>query len=291
MNSQNPFINFKARSLVLWAILISIALGFLLGVVSSLSSLNPNDPIFALVVYDLTFILLCLWAIKRLSRLQINIDYIIGKIPRNYRWLPTIGIVITILLFSLGSGQLLLYLLSFFAPNWVESIINEEIFLSGADNFATVLNNVLAFITIVVVAPVTEELLFRGILLHRWAAKWGIRPALLVTSLLFGILHTNVVGLSVFGLMMALLYIKTRTLIVPIVCHALNNLAAVGLGLIPNDTSTTDMLEQLHSEWWVGIIFVVLSAPLLISFISKNWPRPTFPLPYFSNGEQSECRM
>ncbi|NEP57067.1 MAG: CPBP family intramembrane metalloprotease [Symploca sp. SIO2G7] len=286
MNSENPFINFKVRSLLLCALLISLALGFLLGIVAELSGLNPNEPIFALIIYNLTFILLCLWVIQQLSQLQINIDYLIGKVPRNYRWLPTLGIVITILLFSLGSGQLLFYLLSFVAPELVESILSEQIFLSGSDNFAPVLNNILAFITVVVVAPVTEELLFRGILLHRWAAKWGITPALLLTSLLFGILHANIIGLFVFGLMMALLYLKTRTLIVPIICHALNNLAAVGIGLLPSDANTTDILEQLNSYWWVGIVYVALSAPWLIYFIRKNWPSPAFSLPYFSNREQ-----
>ena len=141
----------------------------------------------------------------------------------------------------------------------------------------------------VVVAPITEEILFRGILLHRWTAKWGITGALLLTSLVFGILHANLVGLSVFGLMMALLYLKTRTLIVPIICHALNNLVAIGLELLPKDASTTnpaDILEQLNAYWWVGMVYVVLSAPWLIDFILKNWPKSVFDLPYFSNGEQ-----
>ncbi|NER45524.1 MAG: CPBP family intramembrane metalloprotease [Symploca sp. SIO1A3] len=289
MKSENPFINFTTRSLLLCALLISLLLGFLLSIVTELSGLSPNEPIFTLISYNLIFILLCLWAIERLSKLQVKTDALIGKVPPNYRWLPTIGIVINILLFSLGSGQLLFYLLSFVAPGFVESILNEQIFLSGSDNFAPALSNILAVITVVVVAPITEELLFRGILLHRWTAKWGITPALLLTSLVFGILHANLVGLSVFGLMMALLYLKTRTLIVPIICHALNNLVAIGLELLPKDASNTnpvDILEQLNSYWWVGMVYVVLSAPWLIDFILKNWPKSVFDLPYFSNGEQ-----
>ncbi|NES21988.1 MAG: CPBP family intramembrane metalloprotease [Symploca sp. SIO3E6] len=289
MNSENPFVNFTTRSLLLCALLISLALSFLLRIVTELSGLNPNEPIFTLISYNLIFILLCLWAVERLSQLQVKTDYLIGKVPHQYRWLPTIGIVINILLFSLGSGQLLFYLLSFVAPELVESILSEPIFLSGSDNFAPALSNILAVITVVVVAPITEELLFRGILLHRWAAKWGITPALLLTSLVFGILHPNIAGLFVFGLMMALLYLKTRTLIVPIICHALNNLAAVGLELLPKDASTTetaDILEQLNAYWWVGMVYVVLSAPWLIDFIRKNWPKSVFDLPYFSNGEQ-----
>jgi len=274
---------------MLWAFLISIILGFVVRLVSELVTINPNEPIYSLIIYNLTFILLCCWTIERLSRLRIKVDYLIGHLPSNYRWLPTLGIVITILLFSLGSGQLLFYVLSFVSPEWVESILSDQIFLSGSDNFAIILNNILTVITVVLVAPVTEELLFRGILLHRWTAKWGITPALLLSSLLFGILHPNIIGLFVFGLMMALLYLKTRTLIVPIVCHSLNNLAAVGIGLVSNETGTTgnaDILEQLHSYWSVGIIYITLSAPWLIYFIYKNWPNPSFRLPYSTNAEQ-----
>ncbi|NEP10754.1 MAG: CPBP family intramembrane metalloprotease [Symploca sp. SIO2C1] len=288
-NSENPFINFKARSLIIWALLISLALGFVLGIVSQFSSLDPNEPIYSLIIYNLIFILLCFWAIERLNRLGIKVNYLFGHLPSNYGWLPTLGIVITILLFSLGSGQLLFYILSFVAPEWVESVLSDKNFLSTSENIDTILNNILTVITVVVVARVTEELLFRGILLHRWTAKWGIIPALLLSSLLFGILHVNIIGLFVFGLMMALLYLKTRTLIVPIVCHSLNNLAAVGIGLLSDDTGITgsaDILEQLHSYWWVGIIYIALSAPWLIYFIYQNWPNSSFPLPYSSNAEQ-----
>ena len=111
MKSENPFINFTTRSLLLCALLISLAIGFLLRIVTDLSGWNPNEPIFTLISYNLIFILLCLWTIERLSQLQVKTDYIIGKVPPNYRWLPTIGIVINILLFSLGSGQILFYLL------------------------------------------------------------------------------------------------------------------------------------------------------------------------------------
>jgi hypothetical protein len=125
--------------------------------------------------------------------------------------------------------------------------------------------------------------------LQRWTVKWGVTPALLISSLLFGILHTNVIGLFVFGLMMALLYIKTRTLIVPIACHFLNNLTAVGLEFVSQGSGTTEtanILEQLRSDWWVGIVYMVLSAPWLITFIYKNWPKQPLGVPYFTNSSR-----
>lgn len=287
--TENPFTNFKARSLLLWGFLIPVALGFALGLISGFSRFNPTDPIFGLIIGSLTFVLLALWAIYRLRRLHINVKHLIGSLPNNYPWLPTVGIVIAILLFSLGSGQLFYSALSFAAPELVTLLLDQKVFLSSSETVVPLLYNLLVIISFLVVAPVTEELLFRGILLHRWTAKWGIAPALFSSSLLFGILHANIIGLFVFGLMMTLLYLKTRTLIVPMVCHALNNLVAVGLGLVSTGSSTTEpvnALEQVRSNWWVGIVYVALSAPWLITFIYKNWPKPSLPLPYLSNAAQ-----
>ncbi|HEY9903508.1 MAG TPA: CPBP family intramembrane glutamic endopeptidase [Candidatus Sericytochromatia bacterium] len=284
--AKNPFLHFKARSLLLGGFLISIAIGLGLGLLSGLARFDSRDPVFVPVIYCLTFILLSLWAIQGLHQSKIKVKRLIGHLPSHYPWLPTIGIVISILLFSLGSGQLFYYALSFANPTLVESLLKQKSFLSGSETFSPLLHNLLIVVAFLVVAPVTEEFIFRGILLHRWTAKWGVTPALLTSALLFGFLHANIVGLFVFGLMMALLYIKTRTLIVPIVCHALNNLAAIGLELISQNSDTTEaiaVLEQLRAYWWLGLVYVVLSLPWLITFIYQNWPKPSLCLPYFTN--------
>jgi hypothetical protein len=285
-NPENPFLKFKARSLIIGCLLISLAVGFVLGLLAGFSGFNPRDPIFVPLIYNLTFILLSAWAIKRLRYLKLDLKRLIGQLPNRYPWFPTLGIVIAILLFSLGSGQLFYYVLSLFNPSLVEALLNEKTFYSGSETFSPVLYNILIVFTFLVVAPVTEEFLFRGILLHRWTTKWGITPALIISSILFGLLHANIVGLFVFGLMMALLYIKTRALIVPIICHSLNNLAAIALELASRSSSTTetvDTLTQLQRYWWVGIIYVALAAPWLFMFIYRSWPKQSSAMPYFTD--------
>ncbi|HEY9638088.1 MAG TPA: CPBP family intramembrane glutamic endopeptidase [Coleofasciculaceae cyanobacterium] len=215
------------------------------------------------IVYTLTFVLLSVWARQHLCRLQINFKRLIGYLPNNYSWLPTVALIIAILLFSLGSGQLFYYILSFPAPTLVDSLLQQKTFLSNSDTLAPLLHNLLIVIVVTLVAPITEELIFRGILLHRWAIKWGVTPGLLLSTSLFAVFHANIIGLFVFGLMMALLYIRTRTLIVPIVCHALNNFIVIGLELVSTTSNTvepTDLLEQLHSYWWVGVVYSLFQA-------------------------------
>ncbi len=81
-------------------------------------------------------------------------------------------------------------------------------------------------IMIIFVAPLAEEIIFRGILYplmkkngHRYTALWG-------SSLLFGLIHSNVmtfVPLTLFSVFLTLLYEKTDNLTTPMVTHGVFN--------------------------------------------------------------------
>lgn len=278
--TDNPFLFFKARYLFLQGFLLFGAISLILSWSADEVHFNPRDPVFAPLIYCLTFILLSVYTGLRLHKLKLNFFRLLGR-TRPHSWKLLIALVIFILLFSLGSAQLFYYFLSFSHPAFVESHLQHNLFLSSSETFYPELYNFLTLIAVLIVAPITEEFIFRGILLHRWAAKWGMTPGLLISALLFGLLHSNVIGLFVFGLMMALLYLKTRSLFVPIACHALNNFLAVVLEVV--SSSPVAVLEQLHTYWWIGLVYLVLSAPCLIWFIYRQWPRHSSCLPYFMN--------
>jgi membrane protease YdiL (CAAX protease family) len=80
----------------------------------------------------------------------------------------------------------------------------------------------------IAIAPVTEELLFRGILYPFIKQQGYPKLALLGTSVLFGLLHLNVMAflpLTFLGLVLAWLYETTDNLMAPILAHSLFNLA------------------------------------------------------------------
>jgi len=88
----------------------------------------------------------------------------------------------------------------------------------------------LGFISVVVVAPIIEEFLFRGFLysqLRRSALKdWG---AIAVSSLVWTAIHFQYeIGilffLFLFGLFLGYLRLKYNSLLIPIALHAINNL-------------------------------------------------------------------
>jgi uncharacterized protein len=285
---KNPFLRLKARYLFVWSLVILLLLGIGSGLLAPSINLNLNDPILFPILYTLFFAILCLYLAK-LGGYQLDLGQVLGRQPSQQQWVTYIAFVPVLLLFSLSAFFVSFYLVSWVAPDFVESILQEKLLEPESQTIAPFLYKALTIISLVVVAPIAEEFIFRGILLQRWAVKWDTRSALLASSLIFGILHANILGLTIFGLMMGLFYIKTRSLFVPIICHALNNLLALSLELFSPESSDAaiDSVAEFRSGWWVGVLLLAISAPWIVRFIYKNFPGKNAPIPYFANSNRN----
>jgi len=286
LSTENPFLKLTTRGLLLAGLIIQALLSVGFAQLVAATNLNFKEPIVIPIFYTLFFGLLSLWELRQFNHFHISLKRLIGRPPREYRWLPTIGLVIMILLFSLSTFTLSFYLLSFAAPQFVNTFLQSTETQLNPETDFPLLYHLLTIGATIIVAPITEEFIFRGVLLHRWAAKWGIQPALILSSLIFGALHLhNVIGLSMFGFVMGLLYIRSRSLLVPIASHAMNNLLATGLGYLPNNSTPdhVNALEQFRSTGWMGLVFLLLSAPWLFRFIRRSWPQPHTLTPYCAN--------
>ncbi len=76
-------------------------------------------------------------------------------------------------------------------------------------------------------APVIEELLFRGILVPFFRDRGWFRVAIWGTAVIFGLSHFNKISfipLTLFGALLAWLYVRSGNLLVPIATHCLFNL-------------------------------------------------------------------
>lgn len=92
-----------------------------------------------------------------------------------------------------------------------------------------VLYDVFIFISVVILAPIFEELIFRGMIL-RTLSKYNKTFAIVITSLLFGLLHLNISqAIPAFFMSLVLCYmsLKSDSLLVTILAHAANNLLAL----------------------------------------------------------------
>ena len=287
-HTPNPFEHLRSRTLVPLVALATVVLVVVFYVVAFLTPLNERDPqIFEVSVQFALYGALTSWIVWACRRSNVGLRRLAGTLPAGYdrqAWLGVAGLLAVTMAFSYGSALVSLYALATLNPGLLEFLIEA---LSTAPDPSPGYHVAMTVI-IVVLAPVLEETLFRGILINRWGVRWGAPTAVLASSIAFGILHANPVGIGMVGLVTALLYLKTGTLIVPILFHAINNLlATVGMFLLeeggPLDVAAE--IQAVRDDVAIGVTLVAVSLPILVWYIRRHWPRHGAALPYMGAGQ------
>jgi CAAX protease family protein len=104
--------------------------------------------------------------------------------------------------------------------------------LDDMARFLLNLPTVVAFLVTVVMAPICEEVFFRGAVLRGIRSSWGTAAGLLLSSALFGAWHQlppRMIVTFVLGLWFGWLAVASGGLAAPVVAHAFNNAVAMAL--------------------------------------------------------------
>lgn len=125
-----------------------------------------------------------------------------------------------------------------------------------------------AVLTVIVMAPVLEELLCRGIILESVRAKFGVVAALFLSALFFAVLHGNLAlafNAFVLGLILGFIYIETNSILSVIILHALNN--GVAFLLIMVGLNEMTLRSVINNQTFYTIVYVVS----LLLFIGSGY--------------------
>lgn len=277
MDQPNPFSRLTARSVFLWM----IASLFLYGLIAGAAGENPKDPAAGLRAQVWLYGLLLVWVSWVFARLGIDGDRIIGRPPGRTLWPLLLSLLVLLTLFRIGAFWLVYYPLSFLAPETVEPLLKERMLAGGARGASDLLLKAGTVVLAGVLAPVAEELVYRVILLHRWTVKWGIRAAVLLSSLAYALMHYDPLGAFVFGFALAALYIRTGSLAVPVLLHALSNLVSLGLEAAGGPPGPSPLTE-FRAQAWIGALCLAVSLPGVLVFLRRNWPQSDWRPPYFA---------
>lgn len=195
---------------------------------------------------------------------------VIGTSGRAGNW-RLLWIILPLFLLSIGLGWVWDLALYEIVPGYLESkfrMLEETPFM---DPELPIWNVFITILSAVIVAPLVEEMLFRGLILERMADRWGMAGGIAVSSLLFGLMHFEPLGSTLFGAFMCLLYLESRTLLLPVLCHAINNALAILLFIAwPEEYGFFDTPEQLYSQAWLGIAALVTGTAWLFWFLSRR---------------------
>jgi hypothetical protein len=123
---------------------------------------------------------------------------------------------------------------------------------------------VLEIIGSAILTPILEELVYRGVIYTRLKRHLGIAPAVILSALIFGIMHFNIVQFIyafVLGIMLALFLEHTGHVYGSIAGHMTVNLISV----VRTETGILgSTVDGSAFAWMISVVLLLLGAALLI---------------------------
>lgn len=256
------------------AIIMSVFLS--MGIESVITIIHGNDT----GVHDYMYGSSILVGVNMLVFLFCNV--MVAKIGMNWAGIKTTSLIKT-RDFSFGTGlqyciiALLLWLCSAYAGGLAEIILNKfgmTAFVSQEGLGETPIALAVGYIYSCIIAPITEELLYRGMLL-KVMSKANQRFGIFVTALFFGLAHGNVAQFIlafVLGIFLAQITMKHNSIVPAVVVHIFINVTSTISGLMDELGDRAEFVSML--VLWV---LALLGMILLLIFRSdgNRLPAPT----------------
>ncbi|MCH5251308.1 MAG: CPBP family intramembrane metalloprotease [Lachnospiraceae bacterium] len=111
-----------------------------------------------------------------------------------------------------------------------------------------------------IISPVTEEIIFRGLIFNRMKKYYPIRLAIIASAAFFGIWHGNTVQAiygTCMGLLLAYTYEKFKSFLIPCIFHAVANISVYTV------TYNTKIYTAIVKPY-VCIILLIISAAVIL---------------------------
>ncbi len=285
---SGPFQQLRARSLLLW-----IGAGVLFGVCLNIlvASLGLEGfrgrVVSAAVWYTSILVAPILWIALQSSLSCDDLRFLFRLPSKGFKWYHLFGYPVLATSLNWGCQMIEASLLrSLFRLRVSAESVSARILGPSLESRPGPIVCVVLFLiaVVIIIGPLIEELVFRGLLLNRWAIKWSTPYAILISSALFAGYHwPRSISAFIFGLLMALLYVRTRTLLVPIVCHAFSNALHVGitclLYLPPLRSQIAHgnlrFVNEATSLLLVGTLCLSFSLPWFVQLFHKQLRDPT----------------
>lgn len=238
-----------------------------------------NEPGLELAVLELTlygFPGLLIW---RFCGRNWGVKEIFGPWPnRRERWvyltlgIPMIGVGVL--------GQYLLFgPLSYVAPTFVSEWHLDTPPATFIETYSleAILVNGLVVLNTALVVPIVEEIVFRGFILHRWCDKYGETKGIVLSSILFSLLHSDILGTFVGAVVVSVLCLHTESLVGPVLIHVGNNsvimLVVLLFWLVGGDMAellAPQTIAEFRSTWWLAPIGAIIGIPWLYWFVKTR---------------------
>ena len=146
------------------------------------------------------------------------------------------------------------------------------------DTFLGMSRNVFGIISITIMAPLVEELLFRGAI-QGYMLRKGMKPlnTILIASAIFGIVHMNPIQIPfafAIGLIFGWLYYRTGSVVPGIIGHFINNsIACLQMATLTEEEFNTKTIEWLGAGPTYALFAISLAVMIgMFLYLKKRLP-------------------
>jgi len=170
----------------------------------------------------------------------------------------------------------------------VESEIDNmhKAWLATPEAFRVITNSLLlqgwmSIVVIGLIAPLAEEIVFRGIVLGFFLKTYSPKKAVVFSALLFAILHMNpylFVNALALGILLGWLYYATRNIYTCILFHSLYNLLSYAIvnNMLPFSVPGFTTQAKFQPMWFdmLGLALLISGLQAAIMLLSKHNEKP-----------------
>lgn len=246
----------QAILLTLLLLIATVLVSFLFVVILKIfgaPQIRVNNPVVKISGYTVPFVLVILygWLRKNGGEAKAPVFQIRAEKPVVYPVLLILALSLTILTEPLTN---LIPMPEFFVKIFEQALSHD---------FPTLL-------LIVIIAPVMEELFFRGIILDGLLENYSPQKSILWSSLLFGLAHLNpwqFIPALILGLLIGWVYWKTKSLLNCMFIHFSVNLSGTILFVTMNDATAT--MQQAVNNTFLYLLLLVFS--LIVFILLFRW--------------------
>ena len=146
------------------------------------------------------------------------------------------------------------------------------------DTFLAMSRNIFGIISITIMAPLVEELLFRGAI-QGYMLRKGMKPlhAILIASAIFGIIHMNPIQIPfafAIGMIFGWLYYRTGSVVPGIIGHFINNsIACLQMATLTEEEFNTKTIEWLGEGPTYALFTISLAVMIgIFLYLKKRLP-------------------
>ncbi len=261
---MNPFKYIKIRYVFI-LIVTFITFNMLFDIWFDVES-NVLGALMTQIGYQLTIIIWMLYEMLQVNKkVDFKISHFFQDNNQNDFSIVYLFFLFTSLIFSVVISSAILQFMPDFIQDYFTRLMTSYENATVFSQDSSLIISSLQFLSMVVLAPIMEEFFYRGFLINRLSLKLNLRWAVFISTLLFTIGHGDIISSFIKGYAFSILYIKTKSLKIPIIFHVANNLFAFTL-FKTFDATQADSLIIPDLVTIIIFLLLIISFPLLIHF-------------------------